>query len=294
MNYTNDIGIWQGEVGNNTSSTVFTPEIKPSKMVDKAQAYPGDSLNYTLYFNNTGNDVAYNVTIDDILPQNVTYLNDNSGTVGCASNTANLPLVQFNCTWLNPGQNSITIEVMVNVGLSDGVMLNNLMIVDYQTWMGVPLQTEIDSAQTVVNTGRFSLSKVADRQMVGPGGLINYTVYYNNTGSAPAAFGWLNDTLPNDVTFISSSKPPTTVNGQDRTSFADHQRIRGDPERHLAEQHRDLRVYRPERQLYRNANFKSRYHFLLQSYVHPFEDPGKAPGLEERDVQLHHPIRQHR
>jgi uncharacterized repeat protein (TIGR01451 family) len=215
MTYTNAIGIWQGQDFANASATVFAPRIKPVKTVDRSQAYPGDHLNYTLYFNNTGNDVAYNVTIDDVLPQNVTYLSDSGASVPCTSNTANLPLMQFNCSWVAPGSSSITIEVMVNIGLGDGITVDNLMIVDYQTLTGVPLQTEIASAQTVVRTSSFTFAKMVDKQIVGPDDFINYTIYFNNTGSAAGAFAWLNDTLPDDVLYLGSSIPPYSANGQD-------------------------------------------------------------------------------
>ncbi|MGC8912747.1 MAG: DUF11 domain-containing protein, partial [Thermoplasmata archaeon] len=57
------------------------------------------------------------------------------------------------------------------------------------------------------------VEKIADVAETQPGGLITYTIYYNNTGDGNAKDVWINDTLPDGATFVSSSIPPTAVIG---------------------------------------------------------------------------------
>jgi uncharacterized repeat protein (TIGR01451 family) len=49
------------------------------------------------------------------------------------------------------------------------------------------------------------VEKTANVTTAKPGDLIEYTIYYNNTGSETAAIVWINDTLPEGVTFVTSS-----------------------------------------------------------------------------------------
>ena len=56
--------------------------------------------------------------------------------------------------------------------------------------------------------------KTANRATAAPGDQITYTVYYNNTNTGRANHVWINDTLPAQVTFVSSSVPPGSFSGQ--------------------------------------------------------------------------------
>jgi len=60
----------------------------------------------------------------------------------------------------------------------------------------------------------ITVAKIGDKTTALPGDTIVYTIFYNNTGSANAQHVWINDTLPSDVTFLSSSVPPTSSSGQ--------------------------------------------------------------------------------
>jgi uncharacterized repeat protein (TIGR01451 family) len=49
------------------------------------------------------------------------------------------------------------------------------------------------------------VDKTANVTVVKPGDMIEYTIYYNNTGPDEVATVWINDTLPEGVTFVTSS-----------------------------------------------------------------------------------------
>ncbi|MCX8174162.1 MAG: DUF11 domain-containing protein, partial [Thermoplasmata archaeon] len=58
------------------------------------------------------------------------------------------------------------------------------------------------------------VAKIANVAETQPGGTITYTIYYNNTGDGNAKEVWINDTLPDGVTFVSSSVPYTSTDGR--------------------------------------------------------------------------------
>jgi uncharacterized repeat protein (TIGR01451 family) len=61
---------------------------------------------------------------------------------------------------------------------------------------------------------RITVAKIANRVSAAPGDLIAYTVYYNNTDTGRANTVWVNDTLPNDVAFVSSSVAYQSTDGK--------------------------------------------------------------------------------
>ena len=58
------------------------------------------------------------------------------------------------------------------------------------------------------------VEKTASPSVAPPGSIVIYTIYFNNTGSAAAQRVWINDTLPNEVTYLGASVPPSSWNGQ--------------------------------------------------------------------------------
>jgi uncharacterized repeat protein (TIGR01451 family) len=61
---------------------------------------------------------------------------------------------------------------------------------------------------------RIFVSKTADRASAMPRELITYTIFFNNTGNASAISVSITDTLPLNVTYISSSVPPQMMIGR--------------------------------------------------------------------------------
>jgi uncharacterized repeat protein (TIGR01451 family) len=60
----------------------------------------------------------------------------------------------------------------------------------------------------------MSVAKSSDRAVVAQGGIVTYTIWYNNTGEGNAKHVWINDTLPASTDYASSSVPFTSYSGQ--------------------------------------------------------------------------------
>jgi uncharacterized repeat protein (TIGR01451 family) len=178
------------------------PSMVVKKVADKTSAAPGEEVTYTLYYNNTGSSKARRVWLNDTLPDGVTFVDSSKAPDSVNGNTYRW----YFGTVPRKSENSITITVRVNDTVGDGANLTNSVTLNYTNENGV-WQTGSDSQVSLtVSRPVISIVKTVDKPIALPGEQLIYTIYYNNTGSANAAHVWVNDTLPNNVTFVSSSE----------------------------------------------------------------------------------------
>lgn len=81
----------QGDAGTSTdtgtaSAVCTAPELTLAKLVDKANAEPGETLTYTITVANGGSGVATTVVVSDVIPTNTSYV-AGSMTIDAASKT---------------------------------------------------------------------------------------------------------------------------------------------------------------------------------------------------------------
>ena len=69
------------------------------------------------------------------------------------------------------------------------------------------------ASAAVVRAPALSFQKIASVPQSKSGGRITYTLWYNNTGSGPAGTVWVNDTIPGQVSYVSSSPPYASYAG---------------------------------------------------------------------------------
>ncbi len=70
--------------------------------------------------------------------------------------------------------------------------------------------TDIAASSAVVRAPAFTFQKLSSVAQSKSGGRITYTLWFNNTGTGPAGTVWVNDTLPAQVNFLSSTPGFTT------------------------------------------------------------------------------------
>ncbi|TLZ57820.1 MAG: DUF11 domain-containing protein [Methanobacteriota archaeon] len=66
---------------------------------------------------------------------------------------------------------------------------------------------DIAESSALVRAPSFTLSKTTTSSNVRSGDRYTYDLWFNNTGSGPAGQVWLNDSLPSELTFLTSSDP---------------------------------------------------------------------------------------
>jgi uncharacterized repeat protein (TIGR01451 family) len=125
---TNDVDMdWTDANGNgytpqDDDATVWVtaPEIELVKNANSDTADPGDTIIYTIYYNNTGTGVAALVWINDTLPADVTFAGSSETPDSFSSNFYSFKFVD-----VAPGLHSFTITVKVKVGTDDETELTN-------------------------------------------------------------------------------------------------------------------------------------------------------------------------
>jgi uncharacterized repeat protein (TIGR01451 family) len=193
--------------------TVTAPDMTFSKSASVTQADPGDSIVYTLEYENLGSGEATGVTVTDTIPADVTFdgSNPNYDDLTGSTYTWNIGTVA------GYGSGTITITVIVNVGVADGTVLHNTGTLDYDDANGNPYDQETDSADVTVTAPDMMFIKSANVDSADPGDTIVYTLYYENEGSGEATDVVVTDTIPSDVTFDDSDPTYDDLTGSTYT-----------------------------------------------------------------------------
>ena len=109
LNYTDQLNRKQTASVATANTTVVRPMITIAKIVDKANAMPGDTLVYTIYYNNTGSQVANHVWINDTLSLGVTFQ-----SASPAPDSQSGQVLRWHFTAVAVGAHSLTITVTVD------------------------------------------------------------------------------------------------------------------------------------------------------------------------------------
>lgn len=94
-------------------------------MVDRSAARGGDTLNYTITINNSGELPASDVTVTNTLPPSLTYLSDSLAIVGDGAYGESNGVITWAGTIEGNGQVTITFSAVVADGVSPGTEIQN-------------------------------------------------------------------------------------------------------------------------------------------------------------------------
>jgi uncharacterized repeat protein (TIGR01451 family) len=161
---------------------LMDPDLAARKVVDKADATPGETLRYTVTATNVGTGDATAVSVTDTLPDGTVQERVLPNLIPRQSREE-----RFNYT--------------VPCGTRDGTVLVNratLSATDLQGGAEANTANNSGSASTTVHAPVMTLAKIATPS-VNAGEAITYRLTYANTGSGDATNVVVTDTLPVDV-----------------------------------------------------------------------------------------------
>lgn len=210
LNATVQSGYPLPQVSASASFTSSTAVVDLAKIVDQKRALPGSVLNYFIYYNSSGPLLARNVWLNDTLPNGVSVIGVNPAPVLNSSGRVN-----WYFTNVGMGPHAVSIEVLLSTSLGNGVVLTNQVTMDYFDQIGrkKPRLTQSASATVTFDIPSIRLVKIADVAEVVPGGQVEFTIYYNNTGSALAKTVTIEDTLPAGVQILAADPTFSSVSG---------------------------------------------------------------------------------
>ncbi|UCE75335.1 MAG: DUF11 domain-containing protein, partial [Methanomassiliicoccales archaeon] len=186
--------------------TVTAPILSIHKDADVSYANPGDTIVYTIVYNNTGTGWASLVEIIDTIPADTNFVSATSGYNMSGDNlTWTIGDLAPNGSWV------ITITVTVDVPTPDGTTLHNVVTLDWADANGNYYPQLSDYADVVVTAPILSFSKSTPESTADPGDTLVYTLEYKNKGTGLATGVKIQDTIPGNVTFVNASPLPDSV-----------------------------------------------------------------------------------
>jgi uncharacterized repeat protein (TIGR01451 family) len=187
-------------------------------VVDRDAAEPGDTLEYTIFFNNTGNADSAKVWINDSLPSGLEYMSDTASNLPSYSGGfRDGEDLHYNFTDVPPGSHSFVLRVRVNESFPLDSNVTNWAYMDYTDSMGFFVSSLGDGATSRIEYYEPSIvvEATVDMNEVKGQDIVTYTIYFNNTGTGTANHVWVNNTLPGNVAYVTSNPPPALINGSD-------------------------------------------------------------------------------
>ncbi|MEG0295193.1 MAG: hypothetical protein RR620_00660 [Clostridium sp.] len=191
-----------------------------TKAVDKAYATIGDTLNYTVTLNNSGNTSCVNLLFKDTIQSNASFVSGSVKINGVTYGGYN-PNTGFNIDDI-PAYGSLVVTFAVTVQtLPTDYVIYNTASVDYKYYIDPANQPVSKSATsntvtTVINIGILTATKSVSKAYATIGDTVTYTVDIANTGNTIAKNVNFRDVVPTGLTFVAAS---VVINGVSYPSY---------------------------------------------------------------------------
>ncbi|GFZ30003.1 hypothetical protein CSC2_05290 [Clostridium zeae] len=192
---------------NTTTVYVYNTIVSANKLVDKAIAKLGDTLNFTIAIKNEGNVPAQHVFFQDILDSQISFIADSVYINGIQELGYN-PNNGFNLSDIAAGATTTVTFAATVVSRSTDNLILNYATINYDYTVGTEVITatiNTNTTQTYVAVGELTLTKSVDKVYATLGDNLAYTVLVKNTGSVNATNISFKDLISASATFNSGT-----------------------------------------------------------------------------------------
>jgi uncharacterized repeat protein (TIGR01451 family) len=182
------------------TTVVQRPVLQVSKSVDKTSALPGEMLTYTIGFNNTGTADGKVVVTDILAPELVLVTSSSEANrTGGTWSFARVPAGSHNL---------LSLTVKINNDTMENISIINTASVNLTTLTGTALgQLDTNTVSTKIGfipVPKMTVAMTINKATALWNETVNFTIYYNNTGQAPATWAKLKAQLPASLVFVTS------------------------------------------------------------------------------------------
>ncbi|CAM4041100.1 cell surface protein [Bacillus wiedmannii] len=188
--------------------------LNSNKAVDLAFATVGDTLTYTITLNQTGNVAANNVTIQDMIPQGTTFI-ENSVIVNGEALPGVNPVSGIPIDTITVGGNAVASFQVTVTSIPTPNELTNQAITTFNYIVNpnnlpVTNTTTTNTVTTTVQNDNVVAIKSVNATNALPSQTVTYTITITNSGNVTIEDIIAIDTAPVDTTFVTGS---VTING---------------------------------------------------------------------------------
>jgi uncharacterized repeat protein (TIGR01451 family) len=188
----------------NGAPVTVVPGVGLDKVVSPGPVANGDSVVYTITVVNLSGANIDNVVVSDTLPSGFSY----EATVSGSPPTTTSPLVWPLGTVQNGDNHKVVFSFRARVWISEpsGIYYNRVNATSPS--INIPATDDIAPVQVNSTIGPHPdliLSKSDGRGAVTIGDIVTYTVFYTNSGDAPASGIVLTESPPGNISFVGGS-----------------------------------------------------------------------------------------
>lgn len=187
-------------------------DLSLEKTVSNEKPNVGDTIQFTLTLTNSRSSQATGVSVRDILPTGLTFLNS-SATRGSYNDATGV----WDIGTVNDGDVvslniSATVSEILSVVNTAEVITADQPDFDSTPDNGNPQEDDQDSVPVVTQVADLSLGKTVDDERPDVGQLVTFSLNLSNDGPDPATGVRVADTLPEGLRFVSSNPSLGTYN----------------------------------------------------------------------------------
>lgn len=205
---------------NTVTTNIELGKLTATKAVDKAYATIGNTLNYTITINNSGNATCTNVFFRDIVQADASFV-DSSVQINGKAYTGYDPNTGFKLDDIvRDGQTIVTFAVTVKT-LPKDYNIYNYATEIYEYYVDptnppVVVEGKTNTVTTVINVGTLTATKSVSKAYATIDDILTYTISVVNTGNTTAKNVNFRDVIPTGLTFVSGS---VTIDGISYSSY---------------------------------------------------------------------------
>lgn len=195
------------EAEDDQSEAMFTPEVidlELTKTVDDASPSVGENVEFTIDLFNAGPSLATSVTVVDLLPSGLSFV-DSSASRGSYDSTTGIWTIG---SLIDGASESLTVTALVDEpgGKTNIAQVATADQFDIDSTPGNGVPSEDDQAEVSLDAllGDLALSKFVDNSTPRLEDEITFTVTVVNEGTAEMTGIAVSDTLPSGLEFVSA------------------------------------------------------------------------------------------
>jgi uncharacterized repeat protein (TIGR01451 family) len=177
----------------------YDPQIEINKAANLSEGVQSAILNFDIRISNIGNVDFVSVSVEDLLPQGLDYVSDDSGLAhNQVGNSYNWDFGRLDSC------KSVRFNLTARINGDKFGDLVNIVNVTGKPEYGDPVKSSA-TASVHANEAKITVTKTADRAIGFKGDPINFTLTVTNNGNASLAHVFVSDLLPAGLVYDSSS-----------------------------------------------------------------------------------------